>query len=144
MYSVETMRQTAVMSFFPQIQNGEQKAYVLKNKQLTGPTKGVIYLEIDVIFNAVSLNFAFLLASKKAQSLECFCSLYIKYMNVRHFISTSPQVKTTSDTATAWRTLPTNFNSAVVASNDIAPVKYACELPSLGTIHLCPLYGLLL
>ncbi|XP_075788259.1 multiple C2 and transmembrane domain-containing protein 1 isoform X1 [Pelodiscus sinensis] len=35
------------------IQNGEQKAYVLKNKQLTGPTKGVIYLEIDVIFNAV-------------------------------------------------------------------------------------------
>ncbi|MGH0179751.1 UNVERIFIED_CONTAM: hypothetical protein FKN15_002509, partial [Acipenser sinensis] len=35
------------------IQNGEQRAYVLKNKQLTGPTKGVIYLEIDVIFNAV-------------------------------------------------------------------------------------------
>ncbi|NXX15133.1 MCTP1 protein, partial [Podargus strigoides] len=35
------------------IQNGEQKAYVLKNKELTGPTKGVIYLEIDVIFNAV-------------------------------------------------------------------------------------------
>ncbi|ETE71807.1 Multiple C2 and transmembrane domain-containing protein 1, partial [Ophiophagus hannah] len=30
------------------IQNGEQKAYVLKNKQLTGPTKGVIYLEMDV------------------------------------------------------------------------------------------------
>lgn len=44
---------------FPQIQNGEQRAYVLKNKQLTGPTKGVIYLEIDVIFNAVSLNFGF-------------------------------------------------------------------------------------
>lgn len=71
-YSVETMRQTAVMSFFPQIQNGEQKAYVLKNKQLTGPTKGVIYLEIDVIFNAVSLNFAFLLASKKLSSLNAF------------------------------------------------------------------------
>ncbi|KAG8456372.1 hypothetical protein GDO86_002233 [Hymenochirus boettgeri] len=35
------------------IQNGEQKAYVLKNKQLTGPTKGVIYLEVDLIFNAV-------------------------------------------------------------------------------------------
>ncbi|MBN3315710.1 MCTP1 protein, partial [Atractosteus spatula] len=35
------------------IQNGERKAYVLKNKQLTGPTKGVIFLEIDVIFNAV-------------------------------------------------------------------------------------------
>ncbi|XP_033019671.1 multiple C2 and transmembrane domain-containing protein 1 isoform X5 [Lacerta agilis] len=39
------------------IQNGEQKAYVLKNKQLTGPTKGVIYLEIDVIFNAVKASF---------------------------------------------------------------------------------------
>ncbi|XP_010212178.1 PREDICTED: multiple C2 and transmembrane domain-containing protein 1, partial [Tinamus guttatus] len=38
---------------FLQIQNGQQKAYVLKNKQLTGPTKGVIYLEIDVIFNPV-------------------------------------------------------------------------------------------
>ncbi|XP_041093538.1 multiple C2 and transmembrane domain-containing protein 1-like isoform X3 [Polyodon spathula] len=35
------------------IQNGEQRAYVLKNKQLTGPTKGVISLEVDVIFNAV-------------------------------------------------------------------------------------------
>ncbi|MBN3299991.1 MCTP1 protein, partial [Amia calva] len=35
------------------IQNGERKAYVLKNKQLTGATKGVIFLEIDVIFNAV-------------------------------------------------------------------------------------------
>ncbi|XP_074850310.1 multiple C2 and transmembrane domain-containing protein 1 isoform X2 [Carettochelys insculpta] len=38
------------------IQNGEQRAYVLKNKQLTGPTKGVIYLEIDVIFNAVKAS----------------------------------------------------------------------------------------
>ncbi|XP_054905213.1 multiple C2 and transmembrane domain-containing protein 1 isoform X4 [Poeciliopsis prolifica] len=35
------------------IQNGERKAYVLKSKELTGPTKGVIFLEIDVIFNAV-------------------------------------------------------------------------------------------
>ncbi|TMS03551.1 Multiple C2 and transmembrane domain-containing protein 1, partial [Larimichthys crocea] len=34
------------------IQNGERKAYVLKSKELTGPTKGVIFLEIDVIFNA--------------------------------------------------------------------------------------------
>uniref|UniRef100_A0A8C9Z0I1 Multiple C2 and transmembrane domain containing 1 n=1 Tax=Sander lucioperca TaxID=283035 RepID=A0A8C9Z0I1_SANLU len=33
------------------IRNGEQKSYVLKNKELTGPTKGVIYLEIDVIYN---------------------------------------------------------------------------------------------
>nr|XP_020445330.1 multiple C2 and transmembrane domain-containing protein 1-like [Monopterus albus] len=35
------------------IHNGEQKGYMLKNKQLTAPTKGVIYLEIDVIYNAV-------------------------------------------------------------------------------------------
>ncbi|XP_048383486.1 multiple C2 and transmembrane domain-containing protein 1-like isoform X3 [Stegostoma tigrinum] len=35
------------------IQNGEQKAYVLKNKNLTGATKGVIYLEMDVIFNVI-------------------------------------------------------------------------------------------
>ncbi|KAG9354331.1 hypothetical protein JZ751_001036 [Albula glossodonta] len=41
------------------IQNGERKAYALKNKELTGPTKGVIFLEIDVIFNAVSLSFFF-------------------------------------------------------------------------------------
>uniref|UniRef100_I3K194 Multiple C2 and transmembrane domain containing 1 n=1 Tax=Oreochromis niloticus TaxID=8128 RepID=I3K194_ORENI len=33
------------------IQNGECKAYALKSKELTGPTKGVIFLEIDVIFN---------------------------------------------------------------------------------------------
>uniref|UniRef100_A0AAY5KWQ6 C2 domain-containing protein n=1 Tax=Esox lucius TaxID=8010 RepID=A0AAY5KWQ6_ESOLU len=39
------------------IQNGERKAYGLKSKELTGPTKGVIFLEIDVIFNAVSLSF---------------------------------------------------------------------------------------
>ncbi|XP_067339495.1 multiple C2 and transmembrane domain-containing protein 1 isoform X2 [Channa argus] len=35
------------------IDNGEQKAYPLKNKDLTGPTKGVIYLEMDVIYNTV-------------------------------------------------------------------------------------------
>ncbi|KAK5851537.1 hypothetical protein PBY51_023084 [Eleginops maclovinus] len=35
------------------IRNGEQKSYVLKNKELTGPTKGVIFLEIDVIYNIV-------------------------------------------------------------------------------------------
>ncbi|XP_060738690.1 multiple C2 and transmembrane domain-containing protein 1 isoform X2 [Tachysurus vachellii] len=35
------------------IQNGERKAYALKSKELTRPTKGVIFLEIDVIYNAV-------------------------------------------------------------------------------------------
>nr|XP_029500700.1 multiple C2 and transmembrane domain-containing protein 1-like isoform X1 [Oncorhynchus nerka] len=35
------------------IQNGERKAYALKSKELTGPTKGVIFLEIEVVFNAV-------------------------------------------------------------------------------------------
>uniref|UniRef100_A0A671SRE4 Multiple C2 and transmembrane domain-containing protein 1-like n=1 Tax=Sinocyclocheilus anshuiensis TaxID=1608454 RepID=A0A671SRE4_9TELE len=38
------------------IRNSEQKAYVLKNKELTGPTKGVIFLEADTIFNAVSVR----------------------------------------------------------------------------------------
>ncbi|XP_051539065.1 multiple C2 and transmembrane domain-containing protein 1-like isoform X5 [Myxocyprinus asiaticus] len=35
------------------IQNGERKAYALKSKELTEPTKGVIFLEIDVIYNVV-------------------------------------------------------------------------------------------
>ncbi|XP_042566420.1 multiple C2 and transmembrane domain-containing protein 1 isoform X4 [Clupea harengus] len=35
------------------IHNGERKAYALKSKELTGPTKGVIFLEIDVIYNAI-------------------------------------------------------------------------------------------
>ncbi|XP_067885811.1 multiple C2 and transmembrane domain-containing protein 1-like isoform X2 [Heterodontus francisci] len=35
------------------IQNGEEKAYVLKNKNMTGATKGVIYLEMEVIFNII-------------------------------------------------------------------------------------------
>ncbi|XP_029283290.1 multiple C2 and transmembrane domain-containing protein 1-like [Cottoperca gobio] len=35
------------------IRNGEQKSYMLKKKALTGPTKGVIYLEMDVIYNTV-------------------------------------------------------------------------------------------
>ncbi|XP_069081588.1 multiple C2 and transmembrane domain-containing protein 1 isoform X3 [Pleurodeles waltl] len=47
------------------IQNGEQKAYVLKNKQLTGPTKGVIHLEIDVIFNAVKASLATLVPKEQ-------------------------------------------------------------------------------
>uniref|UniRef100_A0A671SRC9 Multiple C2 and transmembrane domain-containing protein 1-like n=1 Tax=Sinocyclocheilus anshuiensis TaxID=1608454 RepID=A0A671SRC9_9TELE len=38
------------------IRNSEQKAYVLKNKELTGPTKGVIFLEADTIFNAVKAS----------------------------------------------------------------------------------------
>ncbi|XP_072228800.1 multiple C2 and transmembrane domain-containing protein 1-like isoform X1 [Leuresthes tenuis] len=35
------------------VRNGEQRAYLLKNKELTGPTKGAIYLEIEVIYNTV-------------------------------------------------------------------------------------------
>uniref|UniRef100_A0A4W3JS54 Multiple C2 and transmembrane domain containing 1 n=1 Tax=Callorhinchus milii TaxID=7868 RepID=A0A4W3JS54_CALMI len=38
------------------IQNGEERAYVLKNKNLTGPTKGVIYLEMEVIFNVIKAS----------------------------------------------------------------------------------------
>lgn len=66
---------------FPQIQNGEQKAYVLKNKQLTGPTKGVIYLEIDVIFNAVSLNFGFFVLLKSSVSWK------LLFLICREFLS---------------------------------------------------------
>ncbi|CAN9504602.1 unnamed protein product [Ophioblennius macclurei] len=35
------------------VRNGEQKAYVLKNKELTAPTKGVLHLEMEVIYNTV-------------------------------------------------------------------------------------------
>ncbi|KAL2099868.1 hypothetical protein ACEWY4_004262 [Coilia grayii] len=38
------------------VPSGEQKAYVLKNRELTGPSKGVIFLEIDVIYNAVKAS----------------------------------------------------------------------------------------
>ncbi|XP_049324626.1 multiple C2 and transmembrane domain-containing protein 1 isoform X2 [Astyanax mexicanus] len=38
------------------IRNREQKAYVLKNKDLTGPTKGVIFLEAEVFFNSVKAS----------------------------------------------------------------------------------------
>lgn len=43
-------------NFLNQVRNGEQKSYILKDKDLTGPTKGVIYLEIDVIYNTVSID----------------------------------------------------------------------------------------
>lgn len=43
------------MFYLRQIRNGEQKGYLLKNKEQTGTTKGVIYLEIDVIYNTVSV-----------------------------------------------------------------------------------------
>ncbi|XP_072310316.1 multiple C2 and transmembrane domain-containing protein 1 isoform X6 [Eucyclogobius newberryi] len=39
------------------VRNGEQKGYALKNKQLTGPTKGLLFLEIDVIYNKVKAAF---------------------------------------------------------------------------------------
>lgn len=66
---------------FPQIQNGEQKAYVLKNKQLTGPTKGVIYLEIDVIFNAVSLNFGFFVLLKSFSFMKAFVLICREFLS---------------------------------------------------------------
>uniref|UniRef100_H3B1J0 Multiple C2 and transmembrane domain-containing protein 1 n=1 Tax=Latimeria chalumnae TaxID=7897 RepID=H3B1J0_LATCH len=65
------------------IQNGEQKAYVLKNKQLTGPTKGVIYLEIDVIFNAVKASIRTL--SPKEQKYIEEEPRISKQLLVRHF-----------------------------------------------------------
>ncbi|KAM4720409.1 multiple C2 and transmembrane domain-containing protein 1 isoform 2-T2 [Anableps anableps] len=35
------------------VHNGVQRAYLLKNKELTAPTKGLIYLEIEVIYNTI-------------------------------------------------------------------------------------------
>ncbi|XP_023816326.1 multiple C2 and transmembrane domain-containing protein 1 isoform X4 [Oryzias latipes] len=35
------------------VHNGQQRAYLLKNKELTAPTKGVVHLEIEVIYNTV-------------------------------------------------------------------------------------------
>ncbi|KAJ3604795.1 hypothetical protein NHX12_026847 [Muraenolepis orangiensis] len=35
------------------VRSGEPKGYALKNKQLTGRKKGLVYLEIDVIYNTV-------------------------------------------------------------------------------------------
>ncbi|KAM4577900.1 multiple C2 and transmembrane domain-containing protein 1 isoform 3-T3 [Fundulus diaphanus] len=66
------------------IQNGERKAYVLKSKELTGPTKGVIFLEIDVIFNAVSLSFAFFL-----NLLPAFFPFYLPPLIIRSLSSSS-------------------------------------------------------
>ncbi|KAM8793362.1 multiple C2 and transmembrane domain-containing protein 1-like [Eudromia elegans] len=68
------------------IQNGEQKAYVLKNKQLTGPTKGVIYLEIDVIFNAVKASIRTLMP-KEQKYIEEENRLF-KQLLLRNFIRT--------------------------------------------------------
>ncbi|XP_045427700.1 multiple C2 and transmembrane domain-containing protein 1 isoform X6 [Pipistrellus kuhlii] len=68
------------------IQNGEQKAYVLKNKQLTGPTKGVIYLEIDVIFNAVKASLRTLIPKEQKYIEEE--NRLSKQMLLRNFIRT--------------------------------------------------------
>ncbi|NWQ76162.1 MCTP1 protein, partial [Columbina picui] len=68
------------------IQNGEQKAYVLKNKQLTGPTKGVIYLEMDVIFNAVKASLRTLMPKEQKYIEEE--NRLSKQLLLRNFIRT--------------------------------------------------------
>uniref|UniRef100_A0A8C1N5T1 Multiple C2 domains, transmembrane 1a n=1 Tax=Cyprinus carpio TaxID=7962 RepID=A0A8C1N5T1_CYPCA len=76
------------------IQNGERKAYALKSKELTGPTKGVIFLEIDVIYNIVKAGLRTLIpiepkyieeeprVSKQQYSfllfVHSFCSLFLQ------------------------------------------------------------------
>ncbi|KAM8872648.1 multiple C2 and transmembrane domain-containing protein 1-like isoform 6-T7 [Synchiropus picturatus] len=47
------------------VRNGEIKGYVLKNKELTGPTKGTIYLEIDVVYNTVKAALRSLVPAEK-------------------------------------------------------------------------------
>lgn len=66
-----------------QIRNGEQKSYVLKNKELTGPTKGVIYLEIDVIYNTVSVSLSGLYIYTCA---SVFCSISRHFLLTLHHI----------------------------------------------------------
>lgn len=48
------LRKTSCRRSVCQVHNGQQRAYLLKNKELTAPTKGVIHLEIEVIYNTVS------------------------------------------------------------------------------------------
>uniref|UniRef100_A0A6Q2WWY5 C2 domain-containing protein n=1 Tax=Esox lucius TaxID=8010 RepID=A0A6Q2WWY5_ESOLU len=47
------------------IQNGEQKSYVLKNKELTGPTKGLLYMESDVIYSTVKAGLRTIVPAEK-------------------------------------------------------------------------------
>ncbi|PWA26585.1 hypothetical protein CCH79_00001279 [Gambusia affinis] len=47
------------------IHNGVQRAYLLKNKELTAPTKGVIYLEMEVIYNTVTVTLQLIKAALK-------------------------------------------------------------------------------
>ncbi|XP_031215795.1 multiple C2 and transmembrane domain-containing protein 1 isoform X4 [Mastomys coucha] len=79
------------------IQNGEQKAYVLKNKQLTGPTKGVIYLEIDVIFNAVKASLRTLIPKERKYIEEE--NRLSKQLLLRNFIRTKRCVMVLVNTA---------------------------------------------
>lgn len=77
-----TLFLNAVFSIW-QIRNGEQKSYVLKNKELTGPTKGVIYLEIDVIYNTVSVSLSGLYIYTCA---SVFCSILRHFLLLLHHI----------------------------------------------------------
>uniref|UniRef100_A0AAY5F284 C2 domain-containing protein n=1 Tax=Electrophorus electricus TaxID=8005 RepID=A0AAY5F284_ELEEL len=64
------------------IHSGEQKAYVLKNKELTGPTKGVIFLEADVIFNSVKASLrTFVPLEQKYIEDECKVSKQVLQRN---------------------------------------------------------------
>lgn len=81
-----TLFSNAVLSIW-QIRNGEQKSYVLKNKELTGPTKGVIYLEIDVIYNTVSVSVSCLRVNKYIYTcVLVFCSILRHFLLLLHHI----------------------------------------------------------
>lgn len=66
-----------------QIRNGEQKVYLLKNKELTAPTKGVIHLEVDVIYNTVSVVCV-------CAGVELRCTVW---PDLGHMTCSAPQVK---------------------------------------------------
>lgn len=86
-----TLFLNAVFSIW-QIRNGEQKSYVLKNKELTGPTKGVIYLEIDVIYNTVSVSLSGLRVNKYIYTCVLVFAFYFTPLST----STPPHLGSTT------------------------------------------------
>uniref|UniRef100_A0A8C4QG06 Multiple C2 domains, transmembrane 1a n=1 Tax=Eptatretus burgeri TaxID=7764 RepID=A0A8C4QG06_EPTBU len=63
------------------IKNGEHKALALKNKHLTGCTKGIVHLEMDVIFNPIKA------------SLRTFRPKEIKYLEAEPKLSKQLMLK---------------------------------------------------
>ncbi|XP_030622951.1 multiple C2 and transmembrane domain-containing protein 1 [Chanos chanos] len=93
-----------------QARSGQQKAYVLKNKELTGPTKGVIFLETDVIFNPVRASLrTFVPAEQKFIEEEVKVSkqlLQRNFSRVRHCVTFLINVGTYINSCFEWESPP--------------------------------------